>query len=237
MHARKTRQRKKQQMKELQARIDKLKHEGTLLRQHIFDRYTANVLLVMSGKADRSETSQLSKLEEVMDREGINCLLGAASALQPRLEMTADGKLKETAPDEDKDYKPRRRGKYTPEERDRVRRERNRMHAKRTRDRKKLFLEESENLIFKMEEENVQMRRYLRQSGLELPEQLLREEAEAAAHPDSGDDMDQGSYSDGCADDEQLSVSPTHTTGESVSDGSDDSNDTLEAVKREPMLA
>eukprot|EP00968_Pinguiococcus_pyrenoidosus_P010182 scaffold803_cov310-Pinguiococcus_pyrenoidosus.AAC.95 len=89
--------------------------------------------------------------------------------------MTAEGKLKETGmrlSEDEKDCKPRRRGKYTPEERDRVRRERNRMHAKRTRDRKKIFLEESENLILKMEGENQQMRRYLRQSGLDLPEEL-----------------------------------------------------------------
>ena len=44
-------------------------------------------------------------------------------------------------------------GKYTQLEREKFRRERNRMHAKRTRDRKKLFFEISEKVISKMEME------------------------------------------------------------------------------------
>ena len=63
--------------------------------------------------------------------------------------------------------KPKRRGKYTPEERERVRRERNRMHAKRTRDRKKMFLEESEQLIKRMKSDNGSMRKFLDLCGVD----------------------------------------------------------------------
>jgi hypothetical protein len=42
-----------------------------------------------------------------------------------------------------------------------LRRERNRMHAKKTRDRKKELLEISENVIIKMEKESFLLREYL----------------------------------------------------------------------------
>lgn len=78
----------------------------------------------------------------------------------------------------------RRRGKYTPQERERIRsvvilisdisvclklltktfefrrRERNRMHAKRTRDRKKKILEDSETIICRLERESHLLRGY-----------------------------------------------------------------------------
>lgn len=102
-----------------------------------------------------------------------------------------------TAPDdEQEDEQPqkrtRRRGKYTPAEREHIRRERNRMHAKRTRDRKKLFLEvvvlvtllektadphsnaysvrflrqESEQTIRRMEDQNARLRDFLTRHGM-----------------------------------------------------------------------
>ena len=57
--------------------------------------------------------------------------------------------------------KTKKRSKYSPQERDRIRRERNRMHAKRTRDRKKMFLEASEQIINRMEKESLLLREYL----------------------------------------------------------------------------
>lgn len=68
----------------------------------------------------------------------------------------------------------RRRGPYDPQERDRIRlnrfdpiisnihrRERNRIHAKRTRDKKKHFFENSENMITEMVQEADKLRKYL----------------------------------------------------------------------------
>ena len=55
----------------------------------------------------------------------------------------------------------RNRVKCTPQERLRMRRERNRLHAKKTRDRKKWFLEASERTIADMEQEVQAMRNYL----------------------------------------------------------------------------
>ena len=169
MHARKTRQRKKLQMKNLQQQVDALKSEGEMLRHHIFDFYTANVLLQMSGQAATDPTPQLSKLEEIVDRESAKREPGAGEGDAQRLEMTADGRLKDLAgPGEADADKPKRRGKYTPEERERVRRERNRMHAKRTRDRKKMFLEESEHLIKRLRTDNSRMRSFLEVCGVDV---------------------------------------------------------------------
>jgi len=61
-------------------------------------------------------------------------------------------------------------GKYTQSERETFRRERNRMHAKRTRDRKKLFFEISEKVITNMEKENKILRNYLVAINVMKPE-------------------------------------------------------------------
>jgi len=55
------------------------------------------------------------------------------------------------------------RSKCTPAELDQIRRERNRMHAKRTRDRKRLFMEEMEAVINQLEHENSALETYWNQ--------------------------------------------------------------------------
>lgn len=53
------------------------------------------------------------------------------------------------------------RGSCTPAELDQIRRERNRMHAKRTRDRKRIFMEEMETMIKQLEDENALLHGHL----------------------------------------------------------------------------
>jgi hypothetical protein len=53
------------------------------------------------------------------------------------------------------------RSKCTPEELDQIRRERNRMHAKRTRDRKRMFMEEMAEMCRVLREENDMLRAHL----------------------------------------------------------------------------
>lgn len=57
------------------------------------------------------------------------------------------------------------RSECTPEELEQIRRERNRMHAKRTRDRKKLHLEATEGMIARLEHENRKMRDSMKAMG------------------------------------------------------------------------
>lgn len=57
------------------------------------------------------------------------------------------------------------RSECTPEELEQIRRERNRMHAKRTRDRKKLHLEATEGTIARLEQENRKLRDSMKAMG------------------------------------------------------------------------
>lgn len=57
------------------------------------------------------------------------------------------------------------RSECTPEELEQIRRERNRMHAKRTRDRKKLHLEATEGMIARLEQENRKLRDSMKAMG------------------------------------------------------------------------
>ena len=67
---------------------------------------------------------------------------------------------------------PRRKEKLTREEREQIRRERNRVHAKHAGP-PKLMLEESENIIACMLEENQRMRTYLLRDCVTLPDDLV----------------------------------------------------------------
>jgi len=107
----------------------------------------------------------------------------------------------------------RRSGKYTQQERETIRRERNRMHAKKTRDRKKQFLELSEKIISEMETEAQQLREYMLSMNLMTEEEYvayrerdIQSKLEIKNHLQF-DDMD------GCSSDEDID------------DEDDDSND------------
>lgn len=75
--------------------------------------------------------------------------------------LTMNGKF----PNDGIDYAllSRDRNKCTPQELDRIRKERNRMHAKRTRDRKKIFIQEMLNVIQVLDAENLKLRALIQQ--------------------------------------------------------------------------
>jgi len=153
MHARKTRERKKKQSFALQQRISELQSESNQLRQIIDDRFTACALLGLS-----QQTNQAG--------ENIPILSSASICKKPNFDFidNSDNIHIENASPSTKsptNKRVRRRGKYSPQERERIRRERNRMHAKRTRDKKKIFLEASEHIISEMESESRLLREYL----------------------------------------------------------------------------
>ena len=148
MHARKTRERKKKQSFALQQRISELKIESNLLRQMIDERFTACALLGLS-----QQTNQDGESIPIMSSVTI-----CKKSTNHNGNDAADNMNSENA---SPIRRARRRGKYSPQERERIRRERNRMHAKRTRDKKKLFLEASEQVIYEMETESRLLREYL----------------------------------------------------------------------------
>jgi len=174
MHAKKTRMRKKQQMDALSTRVDELRTELTGLRTRIEERYTAYILLNMvdlgqsstGAEGGAKAGSPAAEEEDPHARMFKEVLQRAREARDQSAEL---GNL--SLPDplealEDKDKRTRRRGKYTQQERETIRRERNRMHAKRTRDRKKMFLEEAELAILRVETENARLRAFMSANGM-----------------------------------------------------------------------
>ena len=182
MHARKTRQRKKEHMQKLQNRADELKLEQIRLKQAINEKNTASILVgLFSG--DGSETDNGGavaidpKVESLLKRATEEIPDASKIPELPALILPGqhNGK-KRNSPEEmtDEDFAAsmamvpeeqqedgidyallgKDRSACSPAELDQIRRERNRMHAKRTRDRKRIFMEEMEVMIKELEDEN-----------------------------------------------------------------------------------
>jgi len=169
IHARKTRQRKKEQMVGLQHQAEELKKEQIRIKQSINEKNTANILVGLfsfnnceEDKSKKSEDPQVEMLlkrsvEDIPDASKITelpalILPGQHNSKKVRLDISGHQEMHNDGIDYELLGKDR--SKCTPEELDRIRRERNRMHAKRTRDRKRLFMEEMAEMCKKLREEN-----------------------------------------------------------------------------------
>ena len=174
IHARKTRQRKKEQMQNLQTRADELKAEQIRLKQTINEKATASILLGLFSKDSKSEACEDPKVEKLLRRSVEE--IPDASKLPELPALILPGQhnskkhkaseliaTKDELPNDGIDYNllGKDRSKCTPAELDQIRRERNRMHAKRTRDRKRLFMEEMADMCNTLEEENALLQRHL----------------------------------------------------------------------------
>lgn len=185
MHARKTRQRKKEHIHHLQIHAEELKNEHLKLRQLINEKNTASILVCLfstEGKkeisnADDPEIEELLRrpFEDIPDASKVPELPALilpgqhkvkkrvkASASSPELVGSCSTYPQHELPDDGIDYEllGKDRSKCSPAELDQIRRERNRMHAKRTRDRKRLFMEEMEGIIKKLQQENELLKRH-----------------------------------------------------------------------------
>lgn len=76
------------------------------------------------------------------------------------------------------------------------RRERNRMHAKKTRDRKKHFFELSDKIILEMENEVKQLREYLLSMNVPIPDDLLHPKCASHDSMDGKGESGNTEYSD-----------------------------------------
>jgi Basic region leucine zipper len=180
IHARRTRQRKKHQMEILRERADVLKDEQIRLKQAINDKNTANILLGLFSQDLTSESSGAeddAQVDALMRRPSDQIPDSTCIGELPRLILPGQHTSSRMAEARDKiptddvdiaeggidfDLLGKDRSKCTAEELDQIRRERNRMHAKRTRDRKRLFLEEMSEVCRQLEEENGTLRCHLR---------------------------------------------------------------------------
>lgn len=179
MHARKTRQRKKEHIQSLQNRAETLKEEQLSLRQVINEKNTASILVGLFATDEKKETKVDPLIEELLRRPASDIPDAYKVTELPALHLPGQRKGKSSGsnvevttdltrpqhelPDDGIDYAllSKDRSQCTPAELDKIRRERNRMHAKRTRDRKRIFMEEMEGIIKKLEEENELLRDHL----------------------------------------------------------------------------
>ena len=183
MHARKTRQRKKEHIHHLQSHAEELKNEQLKLRQLINEKNTANILVGLFSaegkkeicKADDPEIEELllRPIEDIPDESKVPelpaLILPGQHKSKKRVDASASSPdhvgcthAQHELPDDGIDYEllGKDRSKCSPAELDQIRRERNRMHAKRTRDRKRLFMEEMEGIIKKLQKENMLLKRH-----------------------------------------------------------------------------
>jgi hypothetical protein len=159
-------------MQNLQNRADELKLEQIRLKQAISEKNTASILVGLfqdnnnsSGTSSTDDTidprvDALLKrsIEDIPDASKIPELPALILSSKKDEDVTDASTNHSNAPNPTAgiDYKLLHKDRSTcsPSELDQIRRERNRMHAKRTRDRKRIFMEEMEVMICQLEEEN-----------------------------------------------------------------------------------
>ncbi len=189
MHARKTRQRKKEHMNNLEERVQDLKCEQIKLKLQIKEKNTADILLdtanILVGMFASRGNDKLAvdasmidpkvdallkrKDEDIPDASKIPDLpaLILPGNHSKRRKLESPGSVSITAdqeyPNDGIDYEllGKDRNSCSPEELDKIRKERNRMHAKRTRDRKRIFMEEMEKIIKQLDAENELLQNHL----------------------------------------------------------------------------
>ena len=205
MHARKTRQRKKEHIQSLQNRAEELKEEQLRLRQIINEKNTASILVGLFAteekKEDKTEDPRIEELllrpaDDIPDASRVPelpalILPGQHKSKKEKSSASATIKTVDSTqaqhdelPDDGIDYAllGKDRSQCTPAELDKIRRERNRMHAKRTRDRKRIFMEEMEGIIKKLDQENELLRSHLVSIGGD-PDEIAADSTPLLASP------------------------------------------------------
>mmetsp|Transcript_8352 Transcript_8352/g.19732 ORF Transcript_8352/g.19732 Transcript_8352/m.19732 type:complete len:330 (+) Transcript_8352:133-1122(+) len=180
-HARRTRMRKKAHLQGLQQRVGELKHEADRLDVALGEVTTANILVDISHKRrkpDQDSTSILEIYDQDVDSspatsdEDSGSISGSsraskkmrsASASDERLsdEMQIEGGPHVNWKDGYTLDAEGRRQPLSSTELEKLRRERNRMHAKMTRDRKKRLIADLEQTISELETKNRSRRQAL----------------------------------------------------------------------------
>ena len=202
IHARKTRQRKKEQMQCLQEHAQELKQEQSSLKQIINEKNTASILVGLfatsASSAQQGDSAEDPRVEALLRRSVEDIpdatklpelpaliLPGQHASRKARAEAsTFTSKESEPKSSDGIDYEllGKDRSKCTPEELDRIRRERNRMHAKRTRDRKRMFMGEMAEMCRQLEEENDLLVKHLKTIDPEYDETKLPKRSQLVPH-------------------------------------------------------
>lgn len=175
-HARRTRLRKKEQLNNFQNRVKELEDENRVLKQSVEECKVASILLGLACPVLQQKDIPESRLDkESSSNKSIKETEAGMVALKPQ-----KGKRKRFVSDADELVSNKNAKKthinwksgilcdengqqrqLSPAELDSLRRERNRVHAKMTRDRKKTFMVTIERTIAQLERENQKMRETL----------------------------------------------------------------------------
>ena len=140
LHARNTRERKKNQLSSLQCAVLELYEERKMLQDRLTSASVASLLLVLAGRQDveSAATPEFESSERILSET--SCGPDAIEAIKEQVSQNLVDDAFEIEMTNFGDS-------HSSVERQRVRRERNRMHARKTRQRKKLILLELENLV------------------------------------------------------------------------------------------
>jgi len=179
-HARKTRLRKKARLQSLQSRLIDLQQERSALKQNLEESNIASILLKLSSvngnddqnccSSDNNNSPQLKNPEQVANplKRPINTNLLSYNKKETDVDYVSSLN-KDECNDKDESRKNMSTGSacrkemklLSAEEIESTRRERNRLHAKMTRERKKMLISRLEKSIMELEQENQELRRAL----------------------------------------------------------------------------
>mmetsp|Transcript_6851 Transcript_6851/g.14066 ORF Transcript_6851/g.14066 Transcript_6851/m.14066 type:complete len:329 (-) Transcript_6851:284-1270(-) len=181
-HARKTRLRKKEQLQALKTRVTELEAEGVRLKQEVEACNVASILVGLSsgnvsddGVVASPSPTSFGAFLSGGKRKRFMSIDGEDSSPPPmKLNIKGQITLVGGSGNDSKTQINWKSGVYydangirqqlTQSELEDLRRERNRMHAKMTRDRKKCYVASIKRVITKLEEENRQLRESLKKS-------------------------------------------------------------------------
>jgi DNA-binding transcriptional ArsR family regulator len=153
LHARNTRQKKKYQIEALHKRIEQLTDEKIRLINEKSEKSVASILMALAdgnGTTNGENKEDIDKFSNRISnaREETMKILGRIRSQVSSLLVEESEFDKEISP-----KLPRDRSLCTASEIDKLRRERNRLHAKKTRLRKKKMLQEMETIVKSLQED------------------------------------------------------------------------------------
>lgn len=186
-HARRTRLRKKAQLQALQSRVKELQDESRVLRQTVEECSIASILLGLSSGANQKHDDEFAEIQQACNAETERTFftmtgkrkrfVSDAGDGPPPMKLKIKGQTTLVGGSGGKSHINWKTGVYldekgeqkqlTSKELESLRRERNRMHAKMTRDRKKLFISSVEKTIAELEQNNKKMRNILAKQAIQ----------------------------------------------------------------------
>ena len=166
LHARNTREKKKVQIDALHKRIEQLTDEKMKLINEKSEKSVADILMALSGTGASSNPDDIDNFSDKINDASISSAREETMKILGKIRSQVSSLLVEES-DIDKEASPKLpkdRSLCSASDLEKLRRERNRMHAKKTRLRKKKMLAEMERIA----------------SAIETDIRLLREERETA---------------------------------------------------------